>query len=111
MHACCKESGLYDGQECPSLGRIGRDLCRLHRRQPDLSVPTAVGRIAVAAADGGAVRFSATPAAAALCALRIPVPSAYALARLRFRRPVLRPLVMLGMLSVQLISPLVTALP
>jgi multiple sugar transport system permease protein len=46
-----------------------------------------------------------------LCALAIAVPSAYALSRLRFHRPGLKPLVMLGMLSVQLISPLVTALP
>ncbi len=49
--------------------------------------------------------------ATVLCALAIAVPSAYALSRLRFRRPALKPLVMLGMLAVQLISPLVTALP
>ena len=49
--------------------------------------------------------------ATVLCALAIAVPSAYALSRLRFRRPVLKSLVMLGMLAVQLISPLVTALP
>jgi multiple sugar transport system permease protein len=44
-------------------------------------------------------------------ALAIAVPSAYALSRLRFRRAALKPLVMLAMLAVQLISPLVTALP
>ena len=49
--------------------------------------------------------------ATVLCALAIAVPSAYALSRLRFRRPTLKSLVMLGMLAVQLISPLVTALP
>ena len=49
--------------------------------------------------------------ASVLCALAIAVPSAYALSRLRFRRPTLKSLVMLGMLAVQLISPLVTALP
>jgi multiple sugar transport system permease protein len=49
--------------------------------------------------------------ATVLCALALAVPSAYALSRLRFRRPGLRPLVMLGMLSVQLVSPLVTVLP
>ena len=49
--------------------------------------------------------------ATVLCALAIAVPSAYALSRLRFRRPVMKSLVMLGMLAVQLISPLVIALP
>ncbi len=49
--------------------------------------------------------------ATVLCALAIAVPSAYALSRLRFRRPALKSLIMLGMLAVQLISPLVTALP
>ncbi len=49
--------------------------------------------------------------ATVLCALVIAVPSAYALSRLRFRRPVMKSLVMLGMLAVQLISPLVIALP
>jgi multiple sugar transport system permease protein len=46
-----------------------------------------------------------------LCALAVAVPSAYALSRLRFRRVGLKQVIMLGMLSVQLISPLVTALP
>jgi multiple sugar transport system permease protein len=49
--------------------------------------------------------------ATVLCALAIAIPSAYALSRLRFRQPALKSLVMLGMLAVQLISPLVTALP
>jgi multiple sugar transport system permease protein len=49
--------------------------------------------------------------ATVLCALAIAVPSAYALSRLRFFRPSLKPLVMLGMLMVQLTSPMVTALP
>jgi multiple sugar transport system permease protein len=49
--------------------------------------------------------------ATVLCALVIAVPGAYALSRLRFRRPAVKQLVMLGMLAVQLISPLVTALP
>jgi multiple sugar transport system permease protein len=46
-----------------------------------------------------------------LCSLAIAVPSAYALSRLRFRWAGMQPLVMLGMLGVQLVSPLVTALP
>lgn len=49
--------------------------------------------------------------ATVVCALTIAVPSAYALSRLRFRRPASKRLVMLAMLAVQLISPLVTALP
>jgi multiple sugar transport system permease protein len=49
--------------------------------------------------------------ATVVCALGIAVPSAYALSRLRFRRPAMKSLVMFGMLGVQLISPLVTALP
>jgi multiple sugar transport system permease protein len=49
--------------------------------------------------------------AAVICTLAIAVPSAYALSRLRFHRRLFKPLVMLGMLAVQLISPLVTALP
>jgi multiple sugar transport system permease protein len=49
--------------------------------------------------------------ATVLCALVIAVPGAYALSRLRFRRPAVKQLVMLGMLAIQLISPLVTALP
>jgi multiple sugar transport system permease protein len=49
--------------------------------------------------------------ATVICALAIAVPSAYALSRLRFRRAASKPLVMLAMLAVQLISPLVTALP
>jgi multiple sugar transport system permease protein len=48
---------------------------------------------------------------AVICALAIAVPSAYALSRLRFHRRLFKLLVMLGMLAVQLISPLVTALP
>ena len=110
-------------------------------RRPGLPVSAALGRVAVAAADGGAVRVSATAGTAApdaaaiamcssarhsrayllnsvklvsatvLCGLAIAVPSAYALSRLRFRRPVMKSLVMLGMLAVQLISPLVIALP
>jgi len=50
-------------------------------------------------------------AATVICSLAIAVPSAYALSRLRFRRRAVKSLVMLGMLSVQLVSPLVTALP
>ena len=49
--------------------------------------------------------------ATVVCALAIAVPSAYALSRLRFRRPAQKSAAMLGMLAVQLISPLVTALP
>jgi multiple sugar transport system permease protein len=49
--------------------------------------------------------------ATVICSLIIAVPSAYALSRLRFRSATLKSLVMLGMLSVQLVSPLVTALP
>jgi multiple sugar transport system permease protein len=49
--------------------------------------------------------------ATVICALAIAVPSAYALSRLRFRRVASKPLVMLAMLAVQLISPLATALP
>jgi multiple sugar transport system permease protein len=49
--------------------------------------------------------------ATVICSLIIAVPSAYALSRLRFRIATLKSLVMLGMLSVQLVSPLVTALP
>lgn len=49
--------------------------------------------------------------ATVVCALAIAVPSAYALSRLRFRRAASKPLVMLVMLAVQLISPLVTVLP
>jgi multiple sugar transport system permease protein len=49
--------------------------------------------------------------ATVLCALAIAVPGAYALSRLRFRWPPLKSLVMLSMLAVQLISPLVIALP
>ena len=50
-------------------------------------------------------------AAAVIGSLAVAVPSAYALSRLRFRHSTLKPLVMLGMLGAQLISPLVTALP
>jgi multiple sugar transport system permease protein len=50
-------------------------------------------------------------AATVICSLAIAIPSAYALSRLRFRNATLKSLVMLGMLSVQLVSPLVTALP
>jgi multiple sugar transport system permease protein len=46
-----------------------------------------------------------------LCSLAVAVPSAYALSRLRFHHAAMQPLVMLGMLGVQLVSPLVTALP
>jgi multiple sugar transport system permease protein len=49
--------------------------------------------------------------ATVVCALAVAVPSAYALSRLRFRSALLKSLAMLGMLAVQLISPLVTALP
>ena len=50
-------------------------------------------------------------AAAVIGSLAVAVPSSYALSRLRFRHSTLKPLVMLGMLGAQLISPLVTALP
>jgi multiple sugar transport system permease protein len=49
--------------------------------------------------------------ASVICALAVAVPGAYALSRLRFDRRLLKSLIMLGMLAVQLISPLVTALP
>jgi multiple sugar transport system permease protein len=49
--------------------------------------------------------------ATVVCALVVAVPSAYALSRLRFRNASAKSLAMLGMLTVQLISPLVTALP
>ncbi len=44
-------------------------------------------------------------------ALLIAIPSAYALSRIRFRSPQRKRAVMLGILAVQLISPLVTVLP
>jgi multiple sugar transport system permease protein len=44
-------------------------------------------------------------------ALALALPSAYALSRLRFRSPARRQALMLGLLTVQLVSPLVTALP
>lgn len=44
-------------------------------------------------------------------ALLIAVPAAFALSRMHFRRPRMRKAVMLGVLGVQLISPLVTVLP
>jgi multiple sugar transport system permease protein len=44
-------------------------------------------------------------------AMLIAVPSAYALSRLKFRRVGTRKAIMLGVLAVQLISPLVTVLP
>jgi multiple sugar transport system permease protein len=44
-------------------------------------------------------------------AMLIAVPSAYALSRLKFRRAATRKAIMLGVLAVQLISPLVTVLP
>jgi multiple sugar transport system permease protein len=44
-------------------------------------------------------------------AMLIAVPSAYALSRLKFRRVGTRKTIMLGVLAVQLISPLVTVLP
>jgi multiple sugar transport system permease protein len=49
--------------------------------------------------------------ATVVCALVVAVPAAYALSRLRFRSHWLKSLAMLGLLAVQLISPLVTALP
>ena len=49
--------------------------------------------------------------AAVVCSLAVAVPAAYALSRLRFRSASLKPVAMLGMLTAQLISPLVTILP
>jgi multiple sugar transport system permease protein len=49
--------------------------------------------------------------ATVICSVAIAIPGAYALSRLRFRRAAFKPVVMFGMLSVQLVSPLVTALP
>lgn len=54
------------------------------------------------------VKFSA---ATVVGALLVAIPAAYALSRLRFRTPARKEAVLLGILAVQLISPLVTALP
>lgn len=43
--------------------------------------------------------------------LLVAVPSAYALSRIRFRSPLVKQCVMLGILAVQLVSPLITVLP
>ena len=82
---------------------------RLVPEHPDLAAYVAVlVRSPFAAYLGNSVFYAAVTVAGALC---LAVPAAYGLSRLPFRRTGARRAVMMGILGVQLVSPLVTVLP